>query len=171
MLFMLKRNFYLLFAGLIIFSPPAVSTAQETAQKLPVSDRLIASTLKTLARTYAAVIDLEKIKAAQIHHLEGMTPQKFKKHFNKIQSVVSSLPYQFKTQYGFKEEMTKEEVILEIKKLDKKKINQMIEDIPDSFIAFQFKQYLNDLKQDMGESNVVQKIHEFWQKTISRAEK
>ena len=158
---------YLLFLIFFLFFTQNL-LAQE---HLSLADQLIASTFKTLAKAYAAGVDLEKIKKNQIVHLQGMKSEKFQKQFNKARSTLNTLPAEFKTKYGLKDRMTKEEVIQEISELDKKKINQMIEDIPDKFIVSQFKQYMAGLKQDVQESSAAQKIHEFWAKMTSKAQK
>ncbi len=167
---MLKR-ICLNVVALIIFSSSNLM-AEEAAPKSPgIGDRIIASTFKTLAKAYVATANLEKIKKTQIDHLRGMNNDKFQKRFHKIQSTLNPLPASFKTKYGLKDQMAKEEVIAEIEKLDKKQINQMIEETPDTFIALQFKNYLRDLKQDTKDSDWVKKIHEFWEKIVVKTEK
>ncbi len=160
---------FLFFAAAIIlvFFPKALY-AQD---RVSVMDHAIASPFKILAKGYVATVDLERIKKNQIAHLNKINDEKFKKHFRKASLVLSTLPSEFKIKYGFKNSMTKGDVIEEIARLDKKDINQIIDDIPDVFIAFQFKQYLASLKEDIGQSNVVQKINEFWNKIISQAQK
>lgn len=155
----------------IIFLSLNISAAEETVPKAGIGDKMIASTFKTLAKAYVATVNLEKVKKTQISHLEGMNDNKFQKRFQEIQSALAPLPTAFKTKYGLKEQMTKEEVIAQIDQLDKKWINQMIEETPDTFIALQFKNYLRDLKQDTQESDWVKKIHEFWEGIIPRSEK
>ena len=167
----MRKGIYLTAAAFsILFSSNLM--AEEAVTKSPgIADKIIAATFKTLAKAYVATANLEKIKKTQMSHLEGMDNDKFQKRFNKIQATLSPLPASFKSKYGLKDQMTKEEVIMEIEKLDKKRISQMIEETPDSFIAFQFKKYLNDFKQDTKESDWVKKIHEFWESIIPKAEK
>ena len=134
-------------------------------------DHLTASTFKALAKGYVATVDLERIKKDQIARLNKMNDQKFKKHFQKVSLVLNSLPSELKIKYGFKDPMTKEDVVKEIGELDKKNLNQMIDDIPETFIIFQFRQYLAGLKEDFGQNNIVRKIHEFWDKITPQAER
>lgn len=159
---------FLLFIFVILICSQNALYAQDRAS---VMDHAVAVTFKTLAKGYVATVDLEKIKKNQIAHLNKMNDEKFKKHFQKVSLVLKSLPSEFRIKYGLKDSMTKEDITEKISRLDKKDINQMIDDVPDAFIVFQFKQYLGSLKEDFEQSNVIQKIHEFWDKITPQAER
>lgn len=162
----MKLTIILLFFCLIFFLCfTEVLSAQEN---LSAVDRLIASTFKTLAKVYLTTVNFDKLKNEQIGLLEKMDEAKFQKRFRKVSLGLNTLPSEFKQKYGFKDQMTKAEVIQEIRQLDIKTVGQMIEKIPNEFIASQFKQYLSSINEDVRESQMLKKIQEFWSNITPR---
>ena len=157
--FMKLTILFIFFCSIFFLSSTKAFSAQET---LNPADRLIAASFKTLAKVYLTTVNFDRFKEDQIRHLEKMNEEKFQKHFKKVREVLKTIPLGIKQKYGFKDQMTRAQVIQRIDPLDKKTVYQMIDDIPESFIAFQFKQYLHDLKEDVKGSQILRKIQEFW---------
>ncbi|MDP2922334.1 MAG: hypothetical protein Q8O30_01250 [Candidatus Omnitrophota bacterium] len=140
-------------------------------EKVSTEERIIGSTFKGLAKAFAAVADIKKIKEYNINKLKKMNDSKFKARQPKIYEAIKDLPQHIKTTYGVKEDMTKEQVIKNIESLDKQKIYAIIDSVPDPLITRLFKDYLRKLGQDIKNSNMVEQVQESWNKIIRKAQK
>jgi hypothetical protein len=133
-------------------------------EKVSLQDQMIGSTFKTLAKGFAAAMDIDKFKKDNIGQINKLSPDKYKKKYAKIYDVIKALPPELKTKYGIIEDMPREQVIKDIESLDKKKIYELINAIPNTFIAREFKEYLKENKRGVQESNFIKEINEFWKK-------
>ena len=138
-------------------------------EKASAQDRIIGSTFKTLAKAFVATVDINKLKKNNIDKLNKMDEGKFKKHYVKVYGVIKDLPDNLKARYLVAEDFTKEEAIKDIKSLDKKKLYEIIDSIPDTIIAQQFRQYLAKQADRIQKSNLAQQINKLWNKIIGRA--
>lgn len=161
--FIVVRIFFLLIMLLWFTS---ISHAQ---QKVSVEDRIIGSTFKTLAKAFVVVVDINKLKKCNIGKLNKMSEDKFQKRYAEVYDVLKDLPVNLKVSYGINAQMTKEQVIKHIESLDEKKIYEIIDSVPDTVIANQFKLYLRKKKEGIQKSNIVEQINKFWNKIIEKA--
>jgi len=139
-------------------------------EKVGVEDRIIGSTFKTLAKAFVLAVDINKLKKNNINKLNKMSEEKFSKRYAKAYAIIKDLPPKLKESYGITEAMTKETAIRNTESLDKNKIYEIIDSIPDEVIAKQFKQYLSDVKEDIGKSSAVEQINKLWNKIIGKAD-
>ncbi len=137
-------------------------------ENVSMEDKIIGSTFKTLAKAFVVMADIEKLKKNNIDKLNKMDKDKFKRRYTKVYEVIKDLPPKVKVSYGITEHMPKEQVITNIESLDKKKIYETIDSIPDTIIAKQFKQYLSEKKQEIQKSNMVEQVNKFWNKMIEK---
>lgn len=145
---------------------PAHAFAQE---RISAQDKVISSTFKTLAKGFVAVADIDKLKASNIKKIDKMDEGKFNKRYAKVYKAIKDLPSNLKISYGITENMTKERAINIIESLNKGKIYEMIDSLPDAFIAERFKQYISEKKQEIQKSNLVVEINKLWSKIIEKA--
>lgn len=137
-------------------------------EKVRLEDRIIGSTFKALAKAFVVVMDFNKFKADNISKLSKMDEEKFQKRYAKVYLVVKELPFQIRIRYRISEQMTRGEVIRDIESLNKKQVYESIDSIPDTIIAKQFKQYLNEKKQKPQKSNIVGQINQLWNKILEK---
>jgi hypothetical protein len=133
-------------------------------EKFGFEDMIIGLTFKTLAKAFVATEDIDKLKKNNIEKLNKMDEEKFKKRYAKIYEAIKDLPSDLKVSYGITEHMSKEQAIKNIELLDKKKIYETVDSVPDTIIAKQFKQYLSEKKQEIEKSNIVEHINKLWDK-------
>lgn len=150
------RKFILIFFMVLM---PAVCCAQE---KQAWEDVLIGSSFKTLAKAFVATADIKKIKRANIEKLDRMDDEKFKKRYLKAYDVVKDLPPDFKKTYGISEAMSKEQAIKNLKILDKNKIYELIDAVPNKTISRQFKDYMLIYQDEFEGLDLRGKIQKFW---------
>lgn len=151
------RIFILLIIFFFAFSLTCLAQEKES-----LVDRAIASTFKGLARAYITTTDVNKLKKDSIDKLDKMDEKKFSKRYAEVYEVIKELPIKLKSRYGVTEAMTKEQAIHNINSLDKKKIYEGIDAIPDTFIVKQFRQYLDKEKQLVQGNNVLDQINKLW---------
>lgn len=133
-------------------------------EKVSLQDRLIGSTFKTLAKGFVAAMDIDKFKKDNITKINKLNPDKYKRKYAKVYDSIKELPSELKIKYGIIKEMSREQLIKDIESLDKKKAYELINSVPDTIIAKEFKKYLDEKKQGVRESNFVKEIKEFWNK-------
>lgn len=138
-------------------------------EEISLEDKIIGSTFKTLAKAFVALNDIGKLKKENIDKINKMDEDKFKKRYSQVYKVIKNLPDNLKSAFKISVQMSKEEVIKNMESLDKQKLYKVIDSIPDTFIASQFKRYLNDKKQELQKSNVVEQISKFWDKIMEKA--
>ncbi len=157
--------FLLLILGLF---PQNRLAAQETAG---VSDKIIGSTFKTMAKAYVAVADVNKLKKDNVEKISGMEESKFERRYAKAYVNMKDLPDNLKSKYGITERMTKAQAIKSIEKLDKKNIGLAIDCIPDAVIARQFKEYLRGEKHEAQKGDIIQRINALWNRMVEKISK
>lgn len=157
-------NTILLLVGLCFQSP---IFAQE---KESIEDRIIGSTFKTLAKAYVAIADINKLQKSNIDKLNNMDEEKFERRYVKVYEVIKDLPSSLRTRHKVTGHMTKQEAVQNIQSLNKKKICEIIDFVPDTIIANHFKQYLKKKKQEIQKSNIVAQVQDFWNKIIKKSE-
>jgi len=109
-------------------------------------------------------MDIDKFKKDNIGQINKLRPDKYKKKYAKIYDVIKELPPGLKAKYGIIEDMPREQVIKNIESLDKKKVYELIDSVPDAFIAREFKNSLKEKKRQAQENNFIKEINEFWKK-------
>jgi hypothetical protein len=137
-------------------------------EKVNLEAKMIGSTFKTLAKAFVVMADVDKLKKNNIEKLSKMDEEKFRKRYAKVYEVAKDLPPKFKDSYGITGSMSREQVIRNIKSLDKKKICQAIDSVPDTIIARQFRQYLGEKNQEMQKSELIEQINGFWNKMMRK---
>lgn len=137
-------------------------------EKASIEDKIIGSTFKALAKTFVAMADIDKLKKNNIDKLNKMDKEKFKKRYAEFYEVIKDLPVELKVAYGIGEAMAKEQAVRNIDSLNKKRIYEIVDSLPDTIITKQFKRYLSQTKQEIQKSNIVEKINKVWNKIVEK---
>jgi len=141
---------------------------KQLPQKTGITDNIIGSTFKTLARAFTATADIGKLKKYNIDKLKKSDENKFRRQYLKAYDSVKDCP-SFTSRYGLAQDLTKTEAIDLINSFDKKKIYEMIEAVPNSLIASQFKSYLAKKKEEIKKSDIPGQIGRFWGQMVKGA--
>jgi len=163
-----KKKFNLVILSLFLTLILCFKTTAFAQEKVVMEDKIIGSTFKALAKAFIVIADINKLKKNGIDKLNKMDEEKFQRRYAKVYEVIKDLPFRLKVSYGVTEHMTKEQAIKNIESLDKKKIYEIIDLVPDTIIANNFKQYLNKRKQVTQKSNIVEQINKFWNKMLEK---
>lgn len=137
--------------------------------KLGLDDRIIASTFKGLAKAFVASSDIKKLKKDGIAKLEKMDEEKFKARYRKVFAVIKNLPPMLRLQYGITENLPPQQAIVNIRLLDKNRIYEAIDAVPDAVIAAEFKRYLYQKEQGVKNSPTIESINKLWNRIIARS--
>lgn len=140
-------------------------------EKLSIEDIVISSTFKSLAKGFILLNNIDSLKKNNVSRLNKMDEKKFKKQYAKVYNTLKDLPVQLKNTYKITEHMTKAQAIKNIESMDKKKLNRIIDSIPDTVIAANFKSYINEAKQKIQEKDIIQQIDNLWNKIIKQSGK
>lgn len=137
-------------------------------ENVSMEDKIIGSTFKTLAKAFVAMTDINKLKKDNIDILNKMEEAKFRTRYAKVYGVIKDLPPKLKASFRVTEHMAKEQAVKNIESLDKKRIYETIDSIPDTIIAKQFKRYLSEKQQEMQKSNIVKQVNNLWVKMTAK---
>ncbi len=131
-------------------------------EQASMEDRLISSTFKTLAKTFVLMTDIDKLKEDNIDKIVRMDKDKFQKRYARIYEIIKDLPYNLRSRYAITEKMTKWQAIKDVESLDKGKIYEIIDLVPDKIIADQFRLRLRHRKQNVQKDNLITQINHYW---------
>lgn len=131
-------------------------------------DKAIGSVLKSLARAFTAMADLDRLKKDNIAKIKRMDEEKFKKRRDNICDALKDMPDEIKNKHKLSREMGKETVIKEIQSLDKAEIYRIIDSAPDKMLSGMFKQHLARAKQKIQSSSLVVQVRKFWDNLIKK---
>jgi len=146
----------------------AQSPETQLPQKTGVVDNIIGSTFKTLAKTFTATVDIDKLKKYNIERLKKSDENKFRRQYLKVYNTVKDCPWII-GRYGLTQDLSKAEAIDKINSLDKKKIYQTINAVPNSFIADQFKSYLAKKEEEIKKSDIKGQVGRLWGQIVGGA--
>ena len=150
-----------LLAGLL--SPCYLHAATEPA----VDQQIISAVLKSLARAFIATADIEKIKRENIAKIERMRQDKFEVRRAKIMQAVKDMPAPIKEKYLLSENMSKDDAIMAIYLLDKKRLYEIIDAAPDAMLARLFKEHVSRTSQQIQSSQLAVQIRKIWDNFIN----
>jgi len=131
--------------GAVLGGQALAQVAPQEKEKLKV--KVIGVTFKVLAKVYTASTDIEKLKAKNIQAINTMSDEKFRKRYDGYYNLFKKLPQRYIDEYKLTEDMSKQQVVKGIRSLDKHKIYQIINAIPNATIAESFSAYLRSKKE------------------------
>jgi Mg/Co/Ni transporter MgtE len=102
--------------------------------------------------------------------MNKMSDEKFNKRYARVYRVIRYMPDKLKSEYGIAENMSREQVIKNINSLDKDRMYEIVDAIPDTAIANEFKRYLDRKKQDIAKSNTFEQVNRFWSDMLKKLE-
>lgn len=137
-------------------------------ENISMVDKIIAVTFKSLAKAYTATANIDKLKEDSIDKIKKINDDKFKRRYSQVYEALKDLPPFLMVKYGITKDMTKEQAIRNIKSVDRKKIYEIIDSLPDKAILDQFKQYLNKNMQQIQRSNIIEQVNKIWNKMIGK---
>ena len=140
------------------------------AEKVTVQDRMVGGTFKTMAKAYIAAADIGKLKEKNIQRIKIMREDWFEKQYAEVYAIIKDLPPGLKEKYGVTEGMSRGRAIGIIRSLDKKKICEIIDQIPDPVIHQQFNaQFSHD--DGAPKLGLMDRIKMIWAKVVAAANK
>ncbi|MFH1691069.1 MAG: hypothetical protein ABIC68_00655 [Candidatus Omnitrophota bacterium] len=137
--------------------------------KPSVSDKIIGTTFKMLAKSFVRVMDIEKLKRNNIAKIEKMNEGKFEKRRAKIYSFTKDLPPDIRERFAISQDVSRQEVVAQIRMMDKRAIYEIINKMPDQVIAGYFRQEISKGKESLAKSSAVGQIKKFWSKVTHGA--
>lgn len=139
---------------------PAASQPQK--ENLSFEDAMIAASFKSLAKAFIAVQD----KAELAKRLRSMDEERFQKRYARVYGVIKHSPLLLQ-KYGFREGMSAGELADKLDSWDKHKLSSIVDGIPDSAIASEFKKYVSGESRDARNADTGEQISWVWNR-VSR---
>jgi len=142
--------------------------ARETEEDASMTDLLVAKTFKVLAGGFLMVTDFEALKKKGTKKIKKMSDAKWEKRSLKVKGILMDLPEDIRRKYGFKEEMTREDVLKNIQAFDKKKARALIAAVPDDLIARKFREYRNTSSRKVEGEGALEQTKNIWQRALGK---
>jgi hypothetical protein len=155
-----------------VILPFIIGVFQVTAfagQKPNLEDACIGLSIKTFARAYVALEDIDALKLRSIAKLKKLSEEKFQARYAKVYDILKDLPEHLLKELGILEYMTKTQAMEMIKLVDKKKIYFVIDAIPDAILAREFHKYVFLNQPQMKNKNPLEQLRLFWDKITQGA--
>ena len=113
-----------------------------------VGEKVVGKTIKGVVKLYVAMTNIEKVKKKIIAKVEKADEREFRIKYAKLYELAKDLPPEIKTTYKITPDMTRAQLIKNVRSVDKKAIYKIISSIPDKAIAGLFKQYLKGMGKE-----------------------
>ncbi len=136
--------------------------------KPSLEDKLIASTLRTMAKAYVATANMDKLKENNAAKINRMSEERFDRRYAEAYPALKSLPSGLRARYGITDHVTRSHVVKTVMSLDKKKIYELIDALPDAVIAEQFKLYWARKGSDTPNRTMPEQIKAFWDSIVGK---
>jgi hypothetical protein len=157
---MIKKVVWMVILGVCLQGPA------RAAEQASLQDRMVGGAFKTMAKAYIAAADLKELKEKNIKRIEIMREDWFDRQYADVYKVIKALPPDVKDKYRIRPGMSKAEVIVLIRSLDKKEINAIIDAVPDPVITGEFnEQWRTDGTQAKGD--LMGRITKLWDKIMA----
>lgn len=131
----MKLIIVLFTAGFLSFSPLAKAEQVKAADAQMVG---MINTLKFMAKAFIMSADIEKYKTKYIAQINEISDEQFKSDYAIAYSYIKQSDYKM----GFKENMSKNQLISLIKSLNKEKLCKMIDEVDSSYIEKEINKQL-----------------------------
>ena len=95
-----------------------------------------------------------------------MRQDKFEMRRAEVMLAVKDMPASIKEKYLLSENMSKDDAIMAIYLLDKKRLYEIIDVAPDKMLADLFKSYLSSTQQKIQSSQLFVQIRKFWDNIV-----
>lgn len=165
---MSQKGIKYIFISAVIFAINGFVFAESaTPQKPKLEDKVIGLTFKGLSKAFIAAMDLDKLKKSNIQKIADMPEEKLKIKYAKVYEALKECPALTDT-YGITQNLNRGEIIKKIELLDKKQMYEIVDLVPDEFIASQFKQYLSNKSQKI-QRNLTEQVKQLWSKITEKA--
>ncbi|MEW6555961.1 MAG: hypothetical protein AB1349_01245 [Elusimicrobiota bacterium] len=138
------------------------------SQEISMEDKMIGYTLKTLAKSYLAATDINKLKKNSIDKLIKIDNVKFQKQYAKVYEDLKNLPEPIKAKYEITAKMTRKQAMRLIARMNKKKLYEIIDAIPHKVIADRVKQSITGKKEEKG--STTKQLKDVWNKAVKELE-
>ena len=122
----------------IVFVSTFTGAVAQAADQGGMTDAVVGSTFKTMAKAYVVTADLEKIKAQSVKRLGSMSDELFQFKYTRFYRVLGDLPEAVRLQFGLTSGMSRQRAISVVRGMDKKKLAQIIDAIPNATVAREF---------------------------------
>ena len=113
--------------------------------KAGVGEKLAGVTIKSTVKIYTAVTNIEKTKKKIIDKLQKTDKEEFRTRCVKLYELVKDLPSDIKAAYNITPDMTKGQMVENVRSIDKKAVYKIINSMSDRTVTELFKQYLKEM--------------------------
>ena len=158
---------------LYVVRAPAGAYDEEVASEpseaqVSTADLIAAKAFKVLARGFLMVADFDKLKKKGIKKINKMSETKWEKRSQKVKDVLKDLPAEVREAYGFRDDMTREDVLKSIKAFDKKKATALLRAVPDRLIAAKIRAYRRRSSRDESDKGPIDQVKSLWQRALAK---
>jgi hypothetical protein len=133
-------------------------------------DKMIASSVRVMAKTYVRTTNLKKLKRTHIERIKQQDDDTFHTYYTHTLDVIKNSP-RLKGEFALDENMSRQQAMERLQKIDKDTLCRIIDAVPDSVIAVRFRAYTASRNDELKGKDVTQRIETGWKSIQQRLEK
>ncbi len=141
------------------------SAKQQDTEKDNAEIKFIGFVFRILAKGLITAADIGQLKINSIDKINKMDEGSFHARYLDIYEHLHDCHF-FTSNYGLRENMTREEAIEKIRLLDRQKMYAIVDALPDTVIANEFKRYLYKNKMETPKADEIEKFFEVIKKML-----
>ncbi len=151
----------------ISFFFPAAGRAES---KTAISDRVVSSTFKTLAKAYINSSDFNSLKKNTVKRLRDLDQDSFRERYPRVLGIISQSPV-LQEKYGFPRDMAVPGAVSIVEGLDKKKACSIIDAVPDGVLAAHVRDYISERFKNNDSRSAIDRVKAAWEDIKKRLDK
>ena len=126
-----------------------------------VSEWIVSSTFKALAKAYIFAVDLEKVKKSNIEKISQMDDDSFRWKYSTMLRMIGESPA-LKKDFSLDWMMDRREAVRQIEGLTKDRLNSMVDAVPDKVIVTEFSRVMSAKMDEMKGKDLTARISHVW---------
>ena len=131
------------------------------AKAAAVSDWIVSSTFKALAKAYIFAMDLEKVKKSNREQISQMDDDSFRWKYSSFLRVIGESP-ELAKDFSLDWMMDRREAVRQIDVLTKDRLSRMVDDVPDKVIVTEFNRLMSAKMDQMKGKDLTGRISHVW---------
>lgn len=133
-------------------------------EKTGLDEKIIGMAFRTVMRVFVAASDMDQLKRNNVVKVKAMDDHDFAAKRARVYDLTKDLPENIKKDYVISPDINREQVVMDIEKLDKKRAYQIIDALSDKALTRMFRKARGKRAEKAHKGD----INSFWENLTER---